>query len=93
MLGGGYACIDLDHCMNADGTVSALAQEVLDDNPDAWVELSMSRTGLHVWGLMPEAPGYRRDGLEIYSKSRFIALGTTFRPGGLHRLNLPAMAG
>lgn len=32
-----------------------------------------------------------RDGLEVYSRGRFIALGTTYRAGGLHPLRVPAL--
>lgn len=91
MLGSGIGCVDIDHCVSADGTISELAQRVLDLNPDAWVELSLSGTGLHVWGLMDERPGRVRDGLEIYSRARFIALGTTYRAGGLHPLIVPEL--
>lgn len=92
MLGAGIGCIDIDDCVSADGTVSELAQEVLRLNPGAWVELSLSRTGLHVWGYMDEQRGRVADGLEVYSRSRFIALGTTYRAGGLHPLNVPELA-
>lgn len=92
MLGDGFGCIDIDHCVSPDGSISELARRVLAANPDAWVELSLSGTGLHVWGLLPEQPGRCRDGLEVYSRGRFIALGTTYRPGGLHPLRVPKLA-
>lgn len=91
MLGDGFGCIDLDGCVSPDGSVTQLAQEVLDSNPDAWVELSLSGRGLHVWGLLPEGPGRRLPGLEVYSKSRFIALGSTYRAGGIHPLRVPEL--
>lgn len=88
-LGTGFACLDLDGCVAPDGTLSELAQTVLELNPDAWVELSVSGTGLHVWGLMDEQPGKVLPGLEIYSRGRFIAMGTTYRRGGIHPLQIP----
>lgn len=88
-LGTGFACLDLDGCVAADGTLSELAQTVLALNPDAWVELSVSGRGLHVWGLMDEQPGRMLPGLEIYSQGRFIAMGTTYRRGGMHPLRIP----
>ncbi|GAA1485923.1 bifunctional DNA primase/polymerase [Brachybacterium fresconis] len=91
MLGAGFACLDLDHCVSPDGSISELAQHALAVNPDAWVELSLSGTGLHVWGLMPEGPGRKQHGLEVYSKSRFIALGSTYRQGGLYPLRVPEL--
>lgn len=69
--------IGLDHCVT-DGTVAPWAQVILDANPATFPELSVSGTGLHVWGLLPAAPGGRiRDGdcnIEIYSTGRYVAL-------------------
>lgn len=90
-LGDGFACLDLDQCVAPDGSLSDLAQRILALNPDAWVELSVSGTGLHVWGLMDEQPGRMLPGLEVYSQGRFIALGTTYRRGGLHPLRVPEL--
>ena len=91
-LGDGIGCLDLDDAVAADGTLSALAHDVLSANPDAWVELSVSGAGLHVWGLMDEGPGRVLPGIEVYSQGRFIALGTTYRAGGLHPLTVPELA-
>lgn len=89
VLGAGIGCIDLDHCITERG-LSPLAERVLAENPSAWVERSQSGTGLHVWGLLPEAPGRRRKDIEVYSRARYIALGETYRPGGLAPLVVPA---
>ena len=90
VLGGGVGCLDLDHCIAPDGTLTPLAQQVLQLNPHAWVEVSMSGTGLHVFGLLDEAPGRRTPQLEVYSRGRYIAItGTVHQPGGLHPLVLP----
>lgn len=85
VLGDGIGCLDLDAALDADGNViSAIAETVLRANPGAWVERSMSGRGLHVFGLLDEAPGRRRRGIETYSRARFIALtGDVFRAGGL----------
>ena len=91
-LGDGIGCIDLDDAVAPDGTLSALAQDVLSANPGAWVELSVSGTGLHVWGLLDAQPGRVLPGIEVYSQGRFIALGATYRAGGLHPLNVPELA-
>ena len=91
-LGDGIGCLDLDHCVGPDGTLSELAQRVLAENPGAWVELSVSGTGLHVWGLLDAQPGRVLPGIEVYSQGRFIALGTTYRAGGLHPLTVPELA-
>jgi primase-polymerase (primpol)-like protein len=76
-LGEGVGCIDLDHCLN-DGVVADWAQRILDSAPDTYVEVSQSKTGLHIFGLLPEAPGrnIRRGdyAVEFYSVGRFIAV-------------------
>lgn len=90
VLGAGVGCLDLDHCIAPDGTLTPLAQQVLTLNPHAWVEVSMSGTGLHVFGLLDEAPGRRTPQLEVYSRGRYIAMtGHVHQPGGLHPLVLP----
>lgn len=83
VLGDGIACLDLDHCL-VDGRPTAAAQAILDRVPDAYVEVSPSGDGLHVWGRAPERPGRRRDGFEVYSVGRYMTVtGTVFRRGGL----------
>lgn len=82
MLGGGLGCIDLDHVIDDHGRLTAVAQSILDAFPTAYVERSVSGRGLHVFGRGVEARGWRRGGVEVYSKARFIRLtGDTFRPG------------
>lgn len=83
VLGGGFACLDLDHCL-VDGRPDARAAAVLEQLPGAYVEISPSGDGLHVWGRAPECPGRRRGGLEAYSAGRFITVTRrVHRPGGL----------
>ena len=91
VLGDGIGCIDLDDCFDAEGPLSPLAEQVLQANPGAWVERSQSGRGLHVWGYLPEAPGRRTKEIEVYSVGRYIALGETFRPGGLAPLVVPGV--
>lgn len=78
LTGDGIGCIDLDHCI-VDGSVEPWAQEFIDANPNTFTETSRSGTGIHLWGQLPSAPGRKiRDGrnIEIYSRGRYIALGT-----------------
>ena len=89
VLGDGIGCIDLDDCFDAEGALSPLAERVLGANPGAWVERSQSGRGLHVWGYLPEGPGRRTKEIEVYSVGRYIALGETYRPGGLAPLVVP----
>jgi primase-polymerase (primpol)-like protein len=76
-LGEGIGCIDLDHCI-VDGVVAAWAQEVLDLCPPTFIEVSQSKTGLHIFGLLPERAGrnIRRGdvAIEFYSVGRFMAV-------------------
>ena len=73
MLGDGVGCIDLDHCI-AGGEIEPWAREIIDSCPGTYVEVSQSGEGVHIFGLMPEAPGRRRGNIEVYSKARFIAM-------------------
>jgi primase-polymerase (primpol)-like protein len=73
MLGDGLACYDLDHCLT-DGELSDQAAEILARLSPIYTEVSMSGDGLHIFLAAPEAPGYKRPGVEFYSRARFIAV-------------------
>lgn len=73
MLGGGIGCLDLDHCLTLSGP-SAFAREVLASVPGTFVEVSPSGTGLHVFGLLPEGPGRKVPGVEVYRRARFMTV-------------------
>ncbi len=65
MLGDGFACIDLDHCL-IDGAPNEAAAKFLEQYPGHHVEVSPSGDGLHIWGTDDERPGKIRaehDGL------------------------------
>jgi primase-polymerase (primpol)-like protein len=77
--GDGIGCIDLDHCISADGEVAAWARCVLEANPGTYVEVSQSGLGLHVFGWLKAGPGsVTRDAVqgnvEVYSRGRYIAV-------------------
>jgi primase-polymerase (primpol)-like protein len=83
--GDGVSVIDLDHCLR-DGKPAEQAQAVLALFPTAWVEVSPSGDGLHIWGKAPAGPGRRivLDGLaiEFYSTGRYVTVtGRTWRSG------------
>lgn len=85
--GDGVSVIDLDHCL-IDGKPTPQAQAVLALFPAAWVEVSPSGDGLHIWGTAPAGPGRRiiLDGLavEFYSTGRYMTVtGNTWRSGNL----------
>lgn len=84
MLGAGFGCIDLDCCLNKKGRPYPWAQEILKSAPGAFVERSVGGHGLHIFGLLPEAPGKVLGRVEYYSRDRFIRMtGRIFRPGEL----------
>lgn len=86
--GAGFACIDIDKCM-VDGVPDERAQRLLDLNPGAYVELSPSGTGLHIWGIAPEGPGRTRSDFEFYSVGRYITVtAKVFRKGVLAPLSM-----
>lgn len=74
-----YFFIDLDGCINSDGTLNQLAQNSLTYFPNAYIEISHSGKGLHIIGRFEgDSPfkGRRLDslGIEIYTSGRFCAL-------------------
>lgn len=77
MLGGGFACIDLDHVI-VNGELIPEAQKLLKAAPLTFIEVSPSGDGLHVWGMLDERRGRRfvKDGVnvEIYSARRFMTV-------------------
>jgi len=68
MLGGGLGCYDLDHVTDAE--VNAFLATVTE--PILFVERSVSGNGAHVFIEAAEGPGWRRDGVERYTRARFI---------------------
>lgn len=77
-LDGDCTVVDLDHCLE-NGTLSDFARDFLKRIPgNAYVELSQSLTGLHVFfpGMQLSGSGIKCTQIEIYSKERFIVMGT-----------------
>lgn len=76
-LGDGIGAIDLDHCLDG-GKLAPWAAEILGLCPDTFIEVSMSGTGLHIFGYLPEAAGRKiRRGpvaIEVYSQGRYLAV-------------------
>lgn len=76
--GDGIVCLDLDHCLTADGEVLPWACRILDAAGPTWVERSVSGDGLHVWGRGSLLHGRRItvDGgsVELYGTGRYIAV-------------------
>jgi len=78
-------CIDIDGCLQPDGTWSPVAQQLVQAFPGAAVELSDSRHGLHIWGC-GRAPVHGKKntqwGLEFYTELRMILLGRDAQASG-----------
>lgn len=75
-LGGGFACIDLDHCYDSRGYLVDWAKMVVAPvEGRTYIEMSPSGDGLHVWGTCAERKGVRVRGLmnaEAYSRGRYM---------------------
>lgn len=85
--GDGIGCIDLDHCL-IDGTPTEAAARFIARYPGAYIEVSPSGDGLHIWTRAVSAPGTRRTegGLHVerYSRGRYITVtGNVFQKGEL----------
>lgn len=73
VLGDGFACLDIDHCIEG-GKVNGEALAVLRKCSGAYVEISPSGTGLHVWGTASPCKGHISGGVEAYSAGRYITI-------------------
>lgn len=71
--------LDIDHCL-VDGKWSDLAQTLCALFPGAAVEVSTSRTGLHIFGTTSDSEKLNHAcknttlGIELYTRGRFVAL-------------------
>lgn len=72
--------LDIDNALQPDGSWSVLARGICADLSGCAIEVSSSGRGLHVFGVLPNGidgtHSNRRDseGLEFYTKGRFVAL-------------------
>lgn len=75
-LGDGFACIDLDHCYDANNHLADWARMITAPvEGRTYIETSPSGDGLHIWGRCAERAGIRARGLlnaEAYSRGRYI---------------------
>lgn len=89
--------LDIDKCLQADGSWSPTAMALLGMLNGAAVEVSASGTGLHVFGTgqCPQHSCRNRDlGLELYTERRFVALTGINTVGSAsfnNAINLPTL--
>lgn len=70
-------CVDVDHCVNPDGSLNDEAKAVIAICADSFVELSQSGEGIHVWfedNKFPGERGRKRGNVEVYAFKRYIAM-------------------
>jgi putative DNA primase/helicase len=71
-----FAGIDLDGCRNPEtGEVAPWARKIISDASEGYVEISPSRSGVHiiVEGRVRDG-GIRRGPVEMYSRDRFFTI-------------------
>ena len=85
VLTNGITFIDLDNCVSKEGELSKTAGKILEMIPEAYAELSVSKTGIHIFakGEMPEGSLKRNDrlGIEMYDTKRFCCMTGDILPG------------
>ncbi|WP_043468999.1 bifunctional DNA primase/polymerase [Kitasatospora sp. MBT66] len=79
LAGDGIVCIDLDHCLAADGTLETWAADIVAQSGATYTEVSPSGAGLHIWGRADVRHGrrIRRPGglaVEVYGTGRYITM-------------------
>lgn len=89
------AVVDVDGCRDPQtGALSAMAQALMVMLPGAYMELSISGTGVHLWfsytGEMPPH-ACKANGVEFYHRDRFFALGSPYGDSGTVATDLTMM--
>lgn len=93
--GDGIVCVDLDHVISADGTLSAAAERWLATLSPTYIEVSPSGDGLHVWGrgLVLTSRKIRAPGItgEVIGARKYVTI--TGRRWGASPLTLADISG
>lgn len=79
--------IDVDHCIDEDGTINDLGSDIVSIMQNQYVEISQSGSGIHILALGSIPKNYKNsdNGVEIYSNARFCSLtGNTLSNGDPH---------
>ncbi len=73
-----FTFIDVDSCVQPDGTLTALATDIYSRFPGAAFEWSTSQTGFHLFVTGPVPEPFRKNNrqlhIECYTSKRFVAL-------------------
>lgn len=86
LTGDGIACIDLDHCLT-DGSLDGWAAEIVARCPGTYIEVSLSGTGLHIFGYATVGHGRRGEQVEVYDRGRYICITGRCYRGAPRRLS------
>jgi putative DNA primase/helicase len=80
-IGTSLIVIDIDHCIDDDGTLSPEAATIVNELK-SYTEVSRSGRGLHILLNAELPPGRRRfpGGIEIYDRDRYVILTGDIRP-------------
>ena len=66
--------IDLDHCRDDNGVLTPLAENIIDNFKDTFIEVSQSGNGLHIFALGTVKKAVKTKEIELYSTGRYAAL-------------------
>lgn len=66
--------IDLDHCKSNNGVLTPLAENIIDNFKDTFIEVSQSGNGLHIFVLGTVKKAVKTKEIELYSTGRYAAL-------------------
>lgn len=79
LTGDGLVCVDMDASITPTGLVRAAAELVM--NHPSFTEVSVSRTGLHLWVLGTLDRACVGKGIEAYDRGRYIVVTAQRWPG------------
>ena len=81
--------IDLEHCRSDNGVLTPLAENIIDNFKDTFIEVSQSGNGLHIFALGMVKKAVKTKEIELYSTGRYAALtGNAVNPADLKFVNM-----
>ena len=79
--------IDIDHCIDAEGSLNQTATDIVNHMRDQFIEVSQSGSGVHILALgdIPKSFKNSKNGVEMYNDRRFVSMtGRAIREGEPH---------